>query len=424
MAIGGTLDDLQYVGEQGLRPVLNNLMQLSPVLGIAALAIDQVYRHWDQLMGLMGVGLPQPALTGPELLAANLKKATDEMEALQKKATLAWYEVKRLGELKAEIAGMTKVQEAEKSVESALKTPSDEERERGTGFAKALSESGGKVAYDEFKGALDDQKDAKGLVFNPSTGMMGKPEDVARDMVAAALAGDKIARDAIRSSLQGNSAFRKNIGEYSPERKASDAALESANRAEEQDRKADSDRLNKEDEEQRKADELAGREERRVADAKAGSDAKGAEASGRKHKEDTDQAVAGAKQLAPGIDDAIRETLKGMGGSREAESAIIGMLVPKFGADAATRLVRDQAGGAREELMADAMKGPEKRSSSVIGAEGLASSIQAAVGKDDTAEKQLQQQIMMANYLRMIANGGNQAGGRIVAYPDGSFGLR
>ncbi len=38
--LGGTLDDLQYVGEQGLRPVLNNIMQISPTVGIGLLAFD------------------------------------------------------------------------------------------------------------------------------------------------------------------------------------------------------------------------------------------------------------------------------------------------------------------------------------------------------------------------------------------------
>jgi hypothetical protein len=54
LQLGNTLDDLQYVGEQGLRPILNNIMQISPVAGIALIAIDQIYRHWDDLTGLFG----------------------------------------------------------------------------------------------------------------------------------------------------------------------------------------------------------------------------------------------------------------------------------------------------------------------------------------------------------------------------------
>lgn len=46
------LDDLQYVGQMGLRPVINNLMMIHPVLGMIALASDQVVRNWDQLEAL------------------------------------------------------------------------------------------------------------------------------------------------------------------------------------------------------------------------------------------------------------------------------------------------------------------------------------------------------------------------------------
>lgn len=46
------LDDLQYVGQMGLRPIVNNLMMIHPVLGMIGLAADQVVRHWTQLQAL------------------------------------------------------------------------------------------------------------------------------------------------------------------------------------------------------------------------------------------------------------------------------------------------------------------------------------------------------------------------------------
>jgi hypothetical protein len=48
-SLGHTLDDLQYVGEQGLRPIINNLMQIHPAVGVAAIAIDQLIKHWEDL---------------------------------------------------------------------------------------------------------------------------------------------------------------------------------------------------------------------------------------------------------------------------------------------------------------------------------------------------------------------------------------
>lgn len=45
---GQTLDDLQYVGEQGIRPIVNNLMQISPAVGIATIAFKTLYDHADE----------------------------------------------------------------------------------------------------------------------------------------------------------------------------------------------------------------------------------------------------------------------------------------------------------------------------------------------------------------------------------------
>lgn len=43
------LDDLQYVGTMGIRPIVNNLMMIHPVLGMIGLAADQAVRHWSYL---------------------------------------------------------------------------------------------------------------------------------------------------------------------------------------------------------------------------------------------------------------------------------------------------------------------------------------------------------------------------------------
>jgi hypothetical protein len=53
-AIGGTLDDLQYVPEMGLRPILNNIMAIAPAAGIALLALDQLRKHFTDLQFLWG----------------------------------------------------------------------------------------------------------------------------------------------------------------------------------------------------------------------------------------------------------------------------------------------------------------------------------------------------------------------------------
>jgi hypothetical protein len=222
-SLGYAADDLQY-GFKGLsnniQPIVSQIPALAGFAGaisIGAIAAYQLYEHWDQVVGLFGQGLPQPALTGPELLADNIRKATDELELLTKKSTLAWHELERLGKLKLDIAEMTKDAEAQKAVDAAGKKQSKAEQAVGSGFAEAMAESGGKDAQDEFLGKLRDNADARGLVYNEAKGRMDTPENAARDMAAAALAGDKISRDAIAKMLDDGSRFKANIEKFSPE---------------------------------------------------------------------------------------------------------------------------------------------------------------------------------------------------------------
>ncbi len=280
---GYAADDLQY-GFAGIanniQPMLSAIPAIAGIaapLSIAGIAVFQIYTHWDQLMGLMEVGIPQPALTGPELLAANLKKAQAEMEDLAKKARLTWIELEQLGRLKTRIGSLTKDLEAEKAVAAAAAAPSEAEKALGGGFAKAMAETGGGRALEEVKGALFDQKDAKGLVYNTVTGNLTTPEVAARDMTAAALKGDKIARDEIRKGLGANSAFRANIHKYSPEAKADDEAREARNVDEEQALKRGHDQAEKtrkaqeeEDREDLKAQDHFDKQERRNEEKKAG----------------------------------------------------------------------------------------------------------------------------------------------------------
>jgi hypothetical protein len=47
LQIGRLADDLQYVGEQGIRPVIGQIFEIAPAVGFAVLAIDTLVRHWD-----------------------------------------------------------------------------------------------------------------------------------------------------------------------------------------------------------------------------------------------------------------------------------------------------------------------------------------------------------------------------------------
>ncbi len=78
------LDDLQYVPEQGLRPILNNLVQIHPVLGIVAIAAQVAYSHFNDLAGLWGAGHTETEADRMEALGKKTEKTADETARLAK----------------------------------------------------------------------------------------------------------------------------------------------------------------------------------------------------------------------------------------------------------------------------------------------------------------------------------------------------
>ena len=82
MQLGQTLDDLQYVGEMGLRPIINNVMQLSAGLGIAMIAGNLLYQNWDKLTGLFGNGRVLSESEAMEELGKKTSKTAEETERL------------------------------------------------------------------------------------------------------------------------------------------------------------------------------------------------------------------------------------------------------------------------------------------------------------------------------------------------------
>lgn len=93
---GQTLDDLQYVETMGLRPILNNIMAISPQVGIAMLLADQVIKKtvgsWGKLFEMLGY---QPLKTVMETVQARIEVLNNkrvkisvdynELDTLQKK---------------------------------------------------------------------------------------------------------------------------------------------------------------------------------------------------------------------------------------------------------------------------------------------------------------------------------------------------
>ena len=96
LQFGNVLDDLQYVGEMGLRPIINNIMQISPAVGIPLLAFDQLRKHGDALARrrwrwLILAGQFQGHGGGTKDVVSALKEVQEGLEA-----TVKW--VGELGE--------------------------------------------------------------------------------------------------------------------------------------------------------------------------------------------------------------------------------------------------------------------------------------------------------------------------------------
>ncbi len=455
-AFGQLLDDMQYVGTQGLQPVINNIMQLSPALGIALIAGEQLYKNWGDLSAIFG--------------GAATKSQAADMEELRKKTSLTADEAERL-------ARITSTGQRVKELRAA---PTEEQRKQDAAASKAIADAGfGNVARGllttnpalvdgQGEAMAQTQKiaelerkiaEAKALQI----GGNGESDTVVslREQLSAAKGGRAAARQRTAEDLVANGtlsdlfpgglpqlreAVEKDPEAFGPKGKDLAQGLKGAEKTQDErdddaaqehfdkeaaasaDHKARWDEQNrqKEEEEERRAQEHFDATARRNAEQKANWEAGGGDRKEveRDRTERRDRKLELARDQAPGVEGLIKEQLKNLldGGytALEAQRETVGQLKGRFGAETAANLVAGQVGGAQEELMSDFIKGPERRKSSVIGAEGLAESIQGAVGGNDEARQAREQRARQIDLLQRIAD--QRGGGRAMFGPDGTLG--
>lgn len=116
----GLLDDLQYVPQQGLRPILNNLTQISPAVAIAGIGFQALLTHVNDLGSAFG--------------ASKTLTEAEAMEELGKKAHLTADEYERLARYKGLANAVQAIREGRPEAEKTAD-------ERTT---KAIVEAGGK----------------------------------------------------------------------------------------------------------------------------------------------------------------------------------------------------------------------------------------------------------------------------------------
>ena len=99
MQFGQTLDDLQYVGEMGLRPIINNVMQLSPELGIALIAVQSLASAIGEKLISEMMGLSDET----DDAKSKVEQLTEKVEQLEKKPHKLAVDFKDLEEAQAKL---------------------------------------------------------------------------------------------------------------------------------------------------------------------------------------------------------------------------------------------------------------------------------------------------------------------------------
>jgi hypothetical protein len=176
--VGQGLDDLQYVGEMGLRPVIGNLMQFSAYAGIAAIGINLVWNNWDKISTLWGEG--------------HTKTEAERMEDLAKATEKTAWQAKELG----------KYQETKKAKEAIYTDKTKDEESTEAKSKAATKEVGGIKAMNDISKALTE--------IDPR--MKGKSEGYqqilahenlrkAEDLLAKSNSGDSDAFQTIKNTL-------------------------------------------------------------------------------------------------------------------------------------------------------------------------------------------------------------------------------
>jgi len=232
LQFGNTLDDLQYVGEMGLRPIINNIMQISPAAGIALLAFDQLRKHGDALapaalaVGEYWLGSFKEMEGGTKGVVSALREVQEGL-----KATVKW-----VGELGEGWDAMTKKRETAeaKKIEAFTSVGTTADQARGKALAGAIDEYGRKRFIDE---AVGKRGEIDPLLRAGDKAAVREEQARILELLDRAKKGDRNAIAALEART-GGTGVREKIREAMPE------AKEARKDQEEEDRRdqAESDR--------------------------------------------------------------------------------------------------------------------------------------------------------------------------------------
>lgn len=135
LQLGNTVDDLQYVGEMGLRPIINNVMQIAPAVGIALIAVEMLRKKFGEDL-LEAIGWSNKEMETAATKVENLKKKIEELEKRPGKVVLDYT---ALEEARKELEKIESI----KNTLEATKTSAREKTMTGIGSAIVTDYGGG-----------------------------------------------------------------------------------------------------------------------------------------------------------------------------------------------------------------------------------------------------------------------------------------
>lgn len=359
LAFARTLDDakqFQYGFSQGIQAISNNLVEIHPALGLAAIAVGVLASHWDEFQSLVK--------------GTRLGDAVEELTGYYRRLA------ESIGLARTEAQKLTEAGKAA-SAETA-KVVGTEQEERGRRFTETVKQQGN--GADVEADVLRRYREA-----NPNRSAADQAHDVARlqEDFARALKGDEAAIGHVTPYLSPEFAQAQDLA--SPGFKAQVKALEEENEAVRKAAEARNAALDAADKEQ-------------LAQHKAWLDARVKETA--KALENETKAAAGKGIGA----EFIKGKLVGTGQYTEAQAAEVAAAAnAQLGAEAAARARVKALGGAVPDFLKSENVRAEFLSASDVGRRAVTG---ALGGRDGIPEEQLGVAKEQRDLLKKIADKG------------------
>lgn len=403
MQLGFALDDVQY-GMKGLSNNIPGLLTsfgtgagLAGVISIVAIGAYQLYSHWDQLMGLMGMG--------------KVKSQADEMEELAKKTEKTADETARLLKYQERQATVTKQRgaktdaesEQEKLVNEAIAKNDNDVVVRGLAQLKMGTDPRVKAlerqqAHEEQirristngRAGLSDDENAR---FERRRGALANTIDAeVRDQLAKATHDPGALQGLVNKVTSNPEAFggrekgmklAAGLMDATPDAIAARRDNAKAEKEGARKKKLEQDTRKQKDEEDDYEYEKLLESNRRWKEGK------------QRKKQETNDRVGKVRKKEPNLDEMLETMMleAAKNGGFEGGNKMAGQLFQKlkgtFGEDVAKQLVGDAGSSAKKKYLGEMLDPGKVKSSQTLGGADFAKSIQAGVSNANTPERQL-----------------------------------